>query len=36
MKKSGMKNLLAVARQLQEAKRQAQTLGLFTDDRELL
>jgi hypothetical protein len=36
MKKSGMENLIAAARQLQEAKRQARALGLFTDDRDLL
>lgn len=36
MKKSGMKNLLVAVRQLQEAKRQARALGLFTDDRVLL
>ncbi len=36
MKKRGMGNLIATARQLEQVKRQARALGMFTDDRELL
>lgn len=31
-----MKGIIAAVRQLEEAKRQARALGMFTDDRELL
>jgi len=31
-----MKSLTALARQLEQVKRQARSLGIFTDDRELL
>jgi len=35
-KKDGMDGLIAALRQLEQAKQQARTLGIFTDDRELL
>jgi hypothetical protein len=33
---SGMKGLIAAIRQLEQVKRQARSLGIFTNDRELL
>ncbi len=33
---NGMKGLIAAVRQLEQVKRQARALGMFTDDRELL
>jgi predicted RNA-binding Zn-ribbon protein involved in translation (DUF1610 family) len=36
VKKREMENLIAAARQLEQVKRQARALGMFTDDRELL
>jgi Zn finger protein HypA/HybF involved in hydrogenase expression len=35
-KQGGMDGLIALARQLEQVKAQARTLGIFTDDRELL
>jgi predicted RNA-binding Zn-ribbon protein involved in translation (DUF1610 family) len=35
-KKDGMDDLIALARQLEQVKRQARALGIFTNDRELL
>ena len=33
---SGMKGLIAAIRQLEQVKRQARSLGIFTNDRELM
>ena len=36
MKQRGMENLIAAVRQLEQVKRRARALGMFTDDRALL